>query len=339
MLKFGIKIAVLIACLLVLPLVLGSLFFPFSWGNPQLNTKIKFIEDNGLNPDTYFIGSSVTNRQIIPSYFDELNGNKKGTSFNLGLDGIMPPFSFYMVEQLMDYDPTIKTIYFELDGFDHMPDGQTYLTTRNKYYLTPKWYFSALSYLKNATMSNDSKLGLLKKYTISFYQKIFNIGMRPDILKQLNGGNIYGGRLLAKYGDGFIPFKTNKTKNTIQRKEIPRNLNLVKGEFSQAFNQTNAKNYNPTFYSMINKAIKDTETKNIQLIFLLNGRWFILEPTNSMVALFNKIPDKNKINLADPNKHPRLYQEKYRWDHDHLNTEGARIYTKKLSHLSQALFK
>ena len=338
MLKLGSKLVLLLILLFIIPFVIVNSFFPFYWGHIQLNTKIKFLEDHELDPNTYFIGSSVTNRQIIPSYFDELNGDNKGTSFNLGLDGIMPPFTFYMLEGLMDYDPTIKTIYFELDGFDHMPDGQTYLTTRNKYYLTPKWYVFALRYLKNATIPNETKLGLLKKYTISFYQRVFSIGMRPEILKQIMKKNVYNGKLLAKYGDGFMPFKTKKTKNTIQQKEIPKNLKLVKQAFKQAFKQ-NSINYNPTFYDLINKAIKDAEAKNIQLIFLLNGRWFILEPTNSMVALFNNIPDKNKINLADPDKYPRLYQEKYRWDHDHLNTEGARIYTKKLSHLSQALFK
>ena len=105
-------------------------------------------------------------------------------------------------------------------------------------------------------MPTEQKLGLLKKYSISFFQKLFFIGMRPDVAKLITDANTYNGKLLEKYGDGFIPFKTNKTKKRRIKQDMPKNLAMVRNSFLRY--QGNARKPTGTFNTVFLSAVSYT---------------------------------------------------------------------------------
>ncbi len=321
----------LLVCILV-SFCLQKLFFPFTWGNIQLNTKIKFIEKNNLNPNIYFIGSSITFRQVIPSIIDEFGTDKNKNSFNMGLDAIMPPFQFYVLENLMSFDESIDYIFFELDSFDFMPDNQ-YLTGRRKYYWNLKWLHYALQYLKHSDLPEKRKQELTKKYKKATYESIFKLGMKNDIAKYLSGQQLFPDHVIGTNGDGYLQLPGNITPNKMMQDRMPKYLDNVKNGFASVYQNLNHIDHtkgNEFWKNLAYKYIKQAKENDIHIIYILNPRQYNLDSYESMVSLLYSLPEENRMDMANPYEHPQLYEIQYRWDEAHLNDKGSKLYSKIL---------
>lgn len=307
-------------------------FLPFSWGNKQLNSKLSYITENKLEPNIYFLGSSVSNRQIMPTLFDSIVGAENLSSFNLSIDGTMPPNHFHLLENLINTDNSIDYILMELDGFDHMPERH-FGTTFSKYYFTPRWYsWSMVNLLGSSTIDIRQKLFMTYKYTRSMLESLFFIGMRYEAIKSIHDRNSFSYRVLKRYGDGFMYFNTKFTENELQSKEKSKLISNAKLAYEKAYKKPKDQlNSNGIYKRLLKKHLQLCDEKGIKLIFILNPRHSVLISAEELLDVKYSLPENDVIDLADPNKYNELYNEELRYDADHLNNEGAIIFTTKLA--------
>lgn len=312
-------------------------FLPFSWGSMQLNSKLTFIDKNQLDPNTYFLGSSVTNRQVRPTLFDSLV-NDNLSSFNLSVDGTMPPHHFYLLENLLERDKTIDYIFMELDGFDHMPPRH-FMTTFSKFYFTPKWFAWSMTNLAlSKTIPWKQKLYMTYKYGRSFLENLFFVSMRFDALKSVLKKNAYSYRVLDRHKDGFMYFNTEFTENEQQSRDKDKLLSETKAEFEEAYLSSPDKlKSNFVYKSMLQKYLKMTSKLGIQLFYVITPRNCVLLSAEELLDIKNSFGDDVVIDLAEPKAFPELYTPNLRYDADHLNDKGSKVYTTYLAEVFNKL--
>ena len=294
----------------------------------QLNSKLSFIEDHKLEPNTYFLGSSVSNRQVRPTQFDSIVGDPNIKSFNLSIDGTMPPHHFYLLENLLERDKTIDYIFMELDGFDHMPPKH-FLTTFSKFYFTSKWFAWSISNLAfSQTTPWKQKLYMSYKYVRSFMENLFFVSMRFDALKSMLKKNAYSYLVLKKHKDGFMYFNTEFTENEQQSKDKNKLLAETRLEFEQAYSvKPNELKSNFIYKIMLKKYLKLATKHGVQLFYVITPRNCVLISAEELLDIKNSFDNGVVIDLADPQAYKELYNPKLRYDADHLNDEGSKVYT------------
>jgi len=149
MTKFLKRIILFFIILLLLVNVIQTIP-PYYWANPAFAAKIKYLEENQEEYDTYFFGSSHIYRQISPVVFDNFS-NLSIKSYNLGAPATFVPETYYLLENFLKQSDSVnnKYIFVELQGISYVAE-ENFQTNREKYSLTFKEYlFSMRALLDN----------------------------------------------------------------------------------------------------------------------------------------------------------------------------------------------
>ena len=83
--------------------------------------KLRFFNEHQDDFDTVFVGSSRINHQISPSIFDRIMGGAghPTRTFNLGMNGMLPLESSFVLERLLKTKPRrLKWVFIELDDLE-----------------------------------------------------------------------------------------------------------------------------------------------------------------------------------------------------------------------------
>lgn len=342
MIKLLIKGTILIGILFAITFIANWVDpLPYHWGSIQLNTKVQFLKEKKINPSAYFIGSSNTLRHVIPHSFNQLIGKDSSFAFNFGVDGVLPPKSFHVLENLLKHDETIDYIFLEINGFDYLPEHY-FIPTRRKYYYKFQDLWMSYRYLFSGNFSLKIKLGMTVKYMIAYIENAFKIGMRTDLIKFLHGKNVFGYVFLGKNKDGYYPLPGTHTKDEKVKNQLPAYTDQLISDFTTVYNNIETIDkvkYNTYLREVLLEQMERAEERNIKLYFLLNPVKCEFHEVADIVALFYSLPATNRIDMANPLAYPELYKLENRWDEGHLNDQGAKIYTQKLADAFNKLIK
>lgn len=315
---------------------------PEHWGSIQMNTKLKFLKEKNFDYKIYFIGSSVTFRHVIPSVLNKALGEESNYAFNLGADGTLPPETFHVMDYLLEADKTVDYIFFEINSFHHLPE-HVFIPTKTKYYFHIKDLLLSYKYFLSSNLVWFKKLGMAGKYTILYLENLFKVGMRADYIKFINGKNVFGYDLLGKKQDGYLTLPNLMTKDKQIQKQMPSLLKKYKQSYEVGYTKLKENrlddNYNQTLSTLLVEQIKKAEAKGVTVIFILNPINHVFDKAEEMVALLQSLPEKNRIDLANPYKYSDLYKVENRWDEGHLNSKGAQLYTQELANQFEAIRK
>ena len=336
------KVFVLFFILFLTSIFLNKIqYLPFYWGNEQLKSKVLYLEAQEKLPNTYFIGSSITYHGIDPVLFCEMTGQSEYSAFNLGIDGAFPPQTFYFVEEMIANLDSIKYIFFEMNSLDRMAD-HIFQTTRGKYYyqIEHLWmsirylYFS--NYLKAKDLRITHKLGVVLKHGITFLESMFKIGMRKEMITVL--ATKTNSEIASKKKSGYQPILDKKRTKQTDLDNLAHFLKSAEKEFVDAYSiKSSQVTYNPVLQEALIELINKAEAKGVTLVYSLTPFECAFDSVPEMLALFQSLPEKNRIDLANPNKFPAFYKIENRWDAGHFNDAGATIYTQKLAELANQL--
>jgi len=278
----------------------------------------------------------VTYHCAIPKLFDELTNKPLNTSFNLATDGTYLPQTLYIVEHLLAQDATIDYVFFEFNNINHMPD-HLFKTTRSKYYYQLEHLLMSCTYLFYAHYTTGTglrvthKLGLACKYLITYFESLFKIGMRKDILKILQYKKIERTSTQNIGSNGYRPLNDHSSQDKEYLKHLDENLERIKKAYENAYLKLDATPYNIAFNTVLREQIKRANARDVKIIYVLTPIEYGFETVSNMLASFYALPEENRIDLSNPTQYPELYLLKNRWDDGHFNHEGAKIYTQKLS--------
>ena len=341
MLKLAYKIFILGIVLILLSILGNSLIgLPYYWGNDQLAEKNLYLAAQTMQPQAYFIGSSIIYHGIDPTTFSDFTNKPTNYAFNLGIDGAQPPKTFYILEALLEKKDPIDYIFFEMGSFDQMAEHH-FQTTRSKYYysLNHLWlsikYFYHSNYLEKTELRITHKLGLIARNGVTFLESMFKIGMRKEMIRALTN-RIPNTQATVNKHYGYYPLFAQEKKDKADIDKLNHQLKITKSNFVAAYaEQPTQAEYNPVLQEKFMELIHKAKAKNIRLVYLLTPFECAFDSAPEMLTLFQSLPAANRIDLADPNKYPAFYDIANRWDIGHFNDTGAKLYTQKLSELTK----
>ncbi len=314
-------------------ITLGALSFvdnglPFYWGNEGLSIKMAHVKQENFKYNTYFIGSSRFYRHIVPHVFDSLNVGKT-LSFNLGYSATKPPETYYFLDHFLDIEqPNTKYIFVELGVIQNL-ETINRSTLRSTYYMKIKsWWLAA-----QCTWNND-KPGYTRNYSISYLNQLTKASIvRPaltftpkehtDILgKQKDGYYSLEAEMAFLGGNNEFSqrLKSFRSDTNILSKSVSR-FNQEYQDLSGYVCQANL----DRIYQLDRKAA----SKGIQIFWVKTPR------SPGILALYNALDLKHKVDLGNPMLYPELYDAEESFDIGHLSKFGA----VKFSHLLVEAFQ
>ncbi len=332
--KFLFKALIFLIILIICNQVI-SLFLPMWYGNPLFSLKMEYLKENDPGQyNTLFIGSSRFFRDIDPVCFDRNSKFVKTKSFNLGSNGAYNPESYYLFESILKQKYlNVKYIFLELQNNESI-NSDYFNTMRMKYWLSTNYMLYSINLINASCALPKDKKMLLRYCLITYFQRIFNIelyqGLKNDYYSKY--ADFQRKYQPVKSFNGFIPMDKDFGGRIAEARmflmDDTLNLTLMKTTSVEQFE-------NSDNYCINNKTLKKTlefidiaEKKGIHLIYILSPQNVNY---NGLIPIFERIPNKNKIELANGSVYPEFYLLKHTHALQHLNNAGAEIYTKMLA--------
>lgn len=299
---------------------------PFYWGNPEAYTKLEYLKSN---PDynTVFIGSSTIYRHIVPSVFDNEAGRQRKT-FNMGIAGLTAPESYYLLENLLQEDNNCEYLFVPLSGFNPIANPKHLHTTRLKYYVNFKWFYSMVKYIRMFFDAEKSP-SILKNWCVNYFESTFKIGYRKDIISCLKKLDTYQLNILGPRSDGYVAKENDSRASRPTPKVRMKNQieSLIFNRVSNYDENDPITEYDLLHLDIIEDLIREAEANNKKVIFMLG----IERNYRNLFPLFKRIPDKNKLVVFDEKSYDFFYDVNTYYDILHFTKEGAVEYTEHIA--------
>jgi len=347
MLRFSKQFALFTLIFLALNLVSKKLI-PNNSTLPLLAYKLKDIETH-KELNTFFFGSSILYRQIEPALFDSIScGNS--ASYNVGIPAVFNPQLYDIFEDLLDQNkiPSGSKVFLELQNIQKIGSNNLY-TPRSLYKLD----LSTVIYVSRAALKSDEpfvgKLKTIKDYAISYLYKSFslhNLHERPKkYIKQHPLRKLIKAQHSKKKNDNKVPdyiykqkgfedldsaLKNEKMLKLRKNKFLKKykNKKFVSTEFERSYFIVSDDRAIPALIDKIDDLTLKAATQDIELIILLPS--YAASLNSGLKGSFKSLNNK-KISLFDYENNKEFYLVKNRFDSNHLNKSGAKLFTHKLA--------
>ena len=319
------------------------LFSNYHWGNPWYSSKIEHLETKLKTkydklPNTYFFGSSRVYRQINPRVFDETH-NKiskiKRESYNLGAPATFCPETYYLFERFLKSEIANDTdlVFLELMSVNLISKDLMQKERTTYWQNLSDIRFVLNSFNNNSDLKFKKKVKGSKDYLISYLYKQFDFNhLKFSLFNNENNMDYIGSN-----NDGYFSLDYNLeiTKDEIVRKDLIERKNkylndsvLLKKRILNLINYHSVanNNFDEVNLKRVLNLIDISKSNGIELIFILPH--IVLD--ENLINLSKKIPQKNLIDLSNPEKFPELYNDENFFDIGHLNYKGAKLFTELL---------
>ena len=296
-----------------------------------------FFNEHRDDFDTLFIGSSHIHHQIAPAIFDQTMraAGHPTHAFNLGLNGMVPPENFYVLDQILKTKPrNLKWVFVELDELQTKPFPGTEGTGRALYW--HDWKRTAL--VLRATLEADPRDGpvallrrigevlaprpatserrnLLFLHSALFAENLVNVGQRNDLARWVRG--LWKKRRPSKdigpNDDGYSPL----------------NKEMMTGEEA---GQAPGGETEVRFVSALTASAYRQLADDVRRIGAVPI--FLVTPNVVQTRLdFRRESEVGATVMAFNNAkdYPQLYRKEMRFDSDHLNGAGSEYFTRLLA--------
>ncbi len=321
-------VAVGLAALLVTSCVYHALLPPsFPEGVAE---KLSFFAEHKDEFDTIFLGSSRFYYAISPKDFDHLTGENGAPtkSFNFGIDGMNPPETFYVLEQILRTEPrNLKWVFVEADNIETKSHLKILGTQRLLYWhdwprtalvlrkaLNPrpgtKWY-ERLNRLWSAKRELILHLGLFQK-------QFTNVGRAVDFVSAIFENRTRQSEpLLGPAGDGY---------RLAGAAMGPERAELFRRKLADEVSGSRSGFIDPYAEGAYRDSAAKIRRAGAQPIFVVSPGIF-----QSPLRFRESPPPAPLLVFNDARAYPQLYDAKVRVDEQHLTSDGAAEFTRLLA--------
>ena len=293
---------------------------------PEVTPKLDYLKAHRDDYDTLFVGSSRVYHGITPRVFDSVTAaaGKPTRTFNLGINGMQPPESLYVLREVLAMHlPHLRRVFLEIASVGPPPDINN-LTMRDIHWRDNQ---SLVDGARRAFLNAKSAHGLaafqqlgndLWSSGLTYAQNQWNIG-RLDLTTQLNKvANRLGDVMLGPSSDGYLPVSHPLAPESLQT--LQRNLKAMR---DGTLKERETDPLNEEAYVRIKNLLAK---QGIELVLISAP-----ETVKNYHAWVDAPPGLRLLRFDDPQKHPELYVPEHRLDSDHVNDAGAQIFTRELA--------
>jgi len=292
--------------------------------------KLSFFATHKDEFDTLFLGSSRFYYAISPKNFDHLTRESGAPtrSFNFGIDGMNPPETFYVLDQILKTEPrNLKWVLVEADNIETKSHLKILGTQRLLYWhdwprtalvlrktMNPRpgttWY-QRLNRLWSAKRELILHLGLFQK-------QFTNVGRAVDFFSALFESRAPESEpKLGPDGDGYRLAGTamGPERAELFRRKLAEEVSASRSEFIDPYAES---------------AYRDSAAKirraGAEPIFVVAPSIF-----QSPLRFRESPPPAPLLVFNDARTYPQLYDPRIRVDEQHLTNEGAAEFTRLLA--------
>jgi len=254
----------------------------FHWGHEYLHARMDLLEQEEPY-NIMALGSSRVMCHMDPDLLDSLLiATYASRSFNCGLAGTFAPITYNFYEKYLDSDlPKASYVLLELDWL-MQPSAPDMHITDYKYWFNASDYFFAMnSSWKQPNLRKFSKLTAMYGYSISYLEKLWNVGLIKSWYEVERDGP--DTELLGLAGNGFINLQDAVLHASDP--EIRKGMAALRDGFfadttvlSSARDRAidmyqqldTSQNINIPHWNRLQELLDRSEEKGIHLIFLLS---------------------------------------------------------------------
>jgi hypothetical protein len=294
-----------------------------------VTSKLRFLAVHPGEYDTIFLGSSRVYHGVNPATFDAAMaaGGQPAHSYNLGIDGMLPPETFYVIDQLLGAKPRgLRRIFIELEDVQISVAPEHVRTRRALYW--HDWKRSALIARKILEMNVAEKWKQKRKRLLRnrealftdfflFGQNLASTGRAFDLLGLTPSEDDLSESDYEPRGDGYAPTSVPMKPDQAARYQawLDRELAGAQPREVDAYAEAAFRHYADLFRSL----------GATPIFFVTPG------PRNILPSKFRSAPSETVMSFNDARQYPSLYQERVRLDEGHLNAKGADEFSRLLA--------
>lgn len=325
-----------LVCLLVLIVNVGlnvsfyKRFLPYYWGSNEISDKRSYLLQNSSSFNTIFLGSSKTQNQILPQLFDE-RAAENGLSihsYNFGVGGLTPLESLNIYENLLCKDSLhFKYAFIELDWIATIK-YENLNVARSFYWLTSANYSYSVNSILRSSVPFPRRAWGLFHYSLGYVENMLNVGKVQEVIKfqthtrsqrfREHDSNVIH--------HGFIPI-THK-QDTLQKKLYDEVISSSR-MCVENLNSLRAGNLSRPFLNRLEQLISVSKKRGIDVYFIMPLQWKYYQYVELMPVI-NALKEAKVICLFDVDKYKDIYSPDHFADPNHLNSNGAALYTEQL---------
>jgi hypothetical protein len=291
--------------------------------------KLEFFAKHKDEFDTLFLGSSRIYYGIAPEIFDKTTAESgvRTRTFNLGVNGMFPPETFYVLEQALKTKPrNLKWVVIEIEEIQNKWKEQEIGAQRILYW--HDWPRTALTLKKTLDPRGDAtwdrkiaRLWLARRQLATnltlFAKQFVNIGRGAALASSWGEDHAYQEQSeLGPKRDGYRP-----GGGAMSAERATKFQKMLAQEISEARPKIIA--------PATEQALRDSA---VRIRELRANPIFVITPIilQSPVS-FRESPPGPLLAFNDSREYPALFDPKVRIDDAHLTPEGAEEFTRLLA--------
>ena len=344
LLRHSMSFTFLGACFLLSWLGTNQLIreFDFKWDRSELGAKIDtaITVDNSFVPDSIFVGSSKTFRNVNPIVFDSVLSEHgcELCSYNFGQAGSRATEIPYILNRIFqkDVDQNIKFVFVQLErlGWEYQDINLNAKKIVRSHKLGTLSIISK-HYWRDESLPLPAKIALVYRRAATFLRHQTNFGFGSDFVNRwlAHSWQIANFKKRASNMEaGHLAFENESPKGYAKRHR----------DFKSMIEQKATDRYLPTIrqngkvychpkseiaVQLIRKIIDQIEAHGATPVFV--------EPppiqNGSVLFAYEQGIIKNLIQLNDFSKHPEMFEHEFYFDKMHLNESGSTQFSTELA--------
>lgn len=312
---------------------------------PAAGEKIRYLGLHGNEYETLFTGSSRVHYQILPSLFDQtvVEGGRASKSFNAGLLGMRPPEQGYFLDEILRQPHgRLRWVFIELVSLEARTPRSRTTSARfvswhdgRRMGLLWTWMRAETARLREEAAAKGERgwegaffldpLSVWLGHVPSFCQKTANLGRGSSLAGEWFATDSERASRQRKWPwlgahlDGWMAYDPRETMNEQQ-------LQAYQKSYEERLS---------TPAIPVNDPASDAATEAMRKAVIDAGATpiFFVPPMTSEKYYYPPPDAAGKMiiwNFSDPRLYPELFAPESRHDYIHLNTAGAKQFTRIL---------
>jgi ribosomal protein S15P/S13E len=332
-------------------LILGSLAFVIAFAGacvviretfpfpdvPIVRSKLVHFEAHRNDFDTLFIGTSRIHYQVIPALFDEkaAAAGMPTTSFNAGIAALRPPEDSYFLDRLLAARPgKLRWVFIEINSIrtDIARDHKG--TMRAQYW--HDWPRLWLMWQRVTALKPTEKRRSPAKVWRELREPLADFPQHLDLfareMSNLGRGDFLTRQLLYKPAP-WDPAQGGHLGDDLRGwTETSRGEEMTPENQARFEQERAARLVKPSVRDTSDPASQRALEEMIEKIERLGATPVLIVAPVTAKKVFVPRPERAQrtivLDFSDPARFPELYENRNRLDTDHLNTAGAKVFTR-----------
>jgi hypothetical protein len=300
---------------------------------PLVGDKLAHFRRHADDYDTVFVGSSLVYWQVSPGAYDgELRARGlSARSFNLGVSGMAPPESYYVVERVLAAEPErLRYVYLELNSY--RLQARRSGSTRFTHWHTPAHTVDVLRAITRRDSSWRWKATQSVQHVEAWLERAFLMGQGRALAASVGLGWLGptpDPAVLGPDGDGWLSADDQEDGRAgpsgllgPDRLEFEEQVESLRGSAGRERSESEVE------LESLLAILERIRAAGATPILLASPR---LEARGALVARVRARTDVEVMDFHDPGRNPELFEAETRADLRHLNREGSLRYSRAIA--------